>query len=219
MLQRAWAYARFLHLQRVIGFEVPNEPHLDPETLDWLTARMPSAQSYLEFGAGGSTRLAGRLGIPTVSVEGDRFFARAVRAGLAPQHRVTLIDADIGPTTYWGVPLRGKPSPARVRKWRRYIDLPFELLQRNGQLFPDLALIDGRFRRACALRTAQEAAKAGAHCDLLFDDYYNEGREGYASVEQHLGLPRRIGRSARFKLAPDVSVPDQAIEQAIRDFR
>ena len=219
MLQRAWAYARFLYLQRVIGFEVPDEPHLDPDTLHWLTARLPNAQSYLEFGAGGSTRLAGRLGIPTVSVEGDRFFARAVRAGLAPQHRVTLIDADIGPTTHWGVPFRGKPTPARMRKWRRYIDLPFAQMLRNGRPFPDLVLIDGRFRRACALRTAQEAAKVGAHCDLLFDDYYNQGREGYASVEQHLGTPRRIGRSALFVLAPDVRVPEEAIQAAIADFR
>ncbi len=219
MLQRALRFARFLYLQRIVGFDVPDEPHLDPETRVWLEGRLGSARSYLEFGAGGSTRLAGRLGVSTVSVEGDRYFARSVRAGLAPDNRVTLIDADIGTTTYWGVPLRGKPTPDRVRKWRRYIELPFAFLAREARAFPDLVLVDGRFRRACALRTAQEAAKAGVECDLLMDDYFNDGRDHYAAIEQFLGAPRRIGRSALFQVGPGVSVPDSAINEAIADFR
>ena len=218
MLTKAFAYAKFLYLQRIVGFDVPEEPHLDPATLQWLLDRLPRAKSYLEFGAGGSTRVAGRLGIPTVSVEGDRFFARAVRAGLASGHQVTLLDADIGPTSYWGVPLRGKPTPARVGKWRRYIDRPFTFLTNDPRPFPDLALVDGRFRRACALRTAQEAAKAGAECDLLIDDYYNQGRQHYSAVEAYLGEPRRIGRSALFEVGPDCAVPASAIDEAIADF-
>lgn len=217
MLARAFNLARFFYHQRVTGFTVPDEPHLDPETLAWFAGRLGKARSYMEFGAGGSTRLAGRLGVPTISVEGDPFFARAVRKGLAPGHRVDLIDAGIGTTIQWGVPLRGSPAPQRVSRWRRYIDLPFQALQRDDRAFPDLVLVDGRFRRACALRTAAEAK--GRPCDLLFDDYYGEGRDHYHDVERVLGSPRRIGRSALFAVAPDIQIAASEIDAAIADFR
>ena len=217
-LRRMLDLTRFLFVQRVKGFEVADEPWLDAETLVFLKQAIAEADTYLEFGAGGSTRLAGRSGTPTTTVECDRFFARAVRAGLAEGHKVTILDADIGTTIEWGVPLRGKPNDARVAKWRTYIEVPFRHIASVGRPFPDIVLVDGRFRRACALATALEAGKAGASTTLVFDDYFDNERRGYRKVEELLGQPERLGRSALFSIASDNRVTQSDVDEAIRDF-
>lgn len=212
-------FGQFLYHQRVKGFEVSSEPHLDPETLAYFRNALAGQKSYMEFGSGGSTVLAAELGVPTISVDSDRFFAAAVRAKIPARSEVNLIDANIGVTTAWGVPLPSRPNLSRVRRWRRYIDLPFEALANSARPFPGLVLIDGRFRRACALRTAREATGAAAHCTLLFDDYFREERTSYREVEAYLGSPRRIGRSAIFEIAPDLTIRETAIDEAMQDYR
>ncbi|WP_428027501.1 hypothetical protein [Altererythrobacter sp.] len=218
-LTRMIELAKFLYLQRVTGFEVDDVAMLDDEAGRWFTDRIGQCASYLEFGAGGTTRLAARLQVPTISVESDRYFAAAVRKGLAPGHTVTLIDADIGLTTNWGIPVPGTPNTRRVKRWRRYVDLPFATLERIGQPFPDLVLVDGRFRRACALQVAYKAARARAQCDLLFDDYYREERTHYSAIESFLGEPEPLGRAGLFRISPDRQVCETDIAEAMRDFR
>lgn len=218
-LSRMIRLARFLYRQRFEGFTVSEEPLLDDQARDWLVRRMEQARSYLEFGAGGTTVKASHSGLPTISIESDRFFARAVRVKLAPGHQVELLDARIGLTTEWGIPVPGTPSPGRIAKWRRYVELPFASLTEKGQQFPDLVLVDGRFRRACALKTAHEASRAGANCDLLFDDYFSEGRDHYHAVEEVLGQPSRVGRAALFRLDGSNTVETVLIEEALADYR
>jgi hypothetical protein len=74
---------RFFHVRRVRGFDPPTQPNLDEETAEWLERQLRKTQLYLEFGSGGSTLLANNLSVPLISVESDRFYARAVRRGLA----------------------------------------------------------------------------------------------------------------------------------------
>jgi hypothetical protein len=214
-LKRISDLARFFYLQRVKGFDVPAEPWLDDETRAWLDRRLTEIQTYLEFGSGGSTRLIADLDIEATSVECDRFFARAVRNTLPADSKVTILDADIGPTAAWGVPLPGTPTPGRVGKWRRYVDIPFEHLS----YLPELVLIDGRFRRACALRCAMAAREYGTSASLLFDDYYMDGRSTYQSIESLLGVPERIGKAAHFIVAPDYEIYRSDVELALEDYR
>ena len=207
--------ASFFYQQRVKGFPAPTQAWLDPEALAWFEAKLGQAQFYLEFGSGGSTRLAAELGVKTISIECDRFFARSVRDALPPPHQVTIMDIDIGLTGPWGVPQPGTPNPRRLVKWRRYIERPFA----NMTGFPDLVLVDGRFRRACALRCALAAREANASADLLFDDYYLEGRSTYQDIEALLGKPERIGKAAYFLIEPDNRITAADVESAMQDYR
>lgn len=181
--------------QRVKGFSVPDDPLLDEGATEALLSHLGSAIFYMEFGAGGSTVLVGRNGLETISVESDPVFARAVRRRLAPGHRVTLIDADIGLTAEWGFPLFKHRAAARLARWHRYIDRPFALAEQRG-VFPDFVLVDGRFRVACALETARRAVAGGQCATIMIDDY--EGRAHYRQLETYLGPPRRAGRAALF---------------------
>ena len=188
--ERAKEIARFLYVQRVKGLDKPGAPHFDDETREWFDARIRKAKSYLEFGAGGSTVLAGTLGIPTISVEGDPYYARAVRRAMAKDAPVTFLTPRLGLTTGWSRPLR--PSRAKAK---RYVSSPFGMLA--GQ-FPDFILVDGRYRVACALETARQARMRNVEASLLVDDYGK--RRQYRVLEAWLGQPRMIGRSALFEI-------------------
>jgi hypothetical protein len=188
--ERAVELARFLYLQRVAGFQPPGEPHLDAPTVEWLRQRLQSADLYLEYGCGGSTVLANTLGVPTVSVESDRFYAAVVRRVLLDPRLTNILTPAMGLTMEWGMPIIG-----RGRKGRRYVSAPLAAL--DGR-FPDVILVDGRYRAACALASARAAYRFGCRSTLLFDDY--EYRPHYHHVEEHLGVPTMVGRAAVFEI-------------------
>jgi len=57
---------------------------------------------------------------------------------------------------------------------------------------------------------------------IMFDDYYIDRRNHYHSVEEFLGAPRRIGRSAIFEISRKNKIKPPSnddIEEAIADFR
>lgn len=202
------------------GFKITDTPAFDPETDAWFRQRIATARAYVEFGSGASTLLAARAGVPTVSVESDARYAAAVRAALPAGSDTHLLAVDIGLTEDWGYPVFTRPTPARVDMWRGYPTAPFALLETAGHV-PDLVLVDGRFRVACALAMRHWLAQHGANdtvVDLLFDDY--AGRRHYHSVEQWLGAPTRVGRAALFTVTANTPVPDEtSVSEAMRDFR
>ena len=220
-IERPLEVLKFIYRQRVRGFSPPGEPHFDEATTALFRSLLSKAKLYLEFGTGGSTLAAARQKVPTISVESDRHYAKVVRQTIGPDSSVELIHADIGVTGPWGRPLVELTGRDRREAWRPYVDLPFARLAANSS-FPDLILIDGRFRIACALKSAREAARVGKEADLLFDDYFGAGREGYFVVEPHLGPPERHGRAALFRLSatPPRPIPTAAeVDEALRDFR
>jgi len=187
-LQKLSVLARFFYVQRIKGFDPPVRPFLDDDTETWLANQLNSTKLYLEFGSGGSTVLANRLGVPSITVESDRFYAAVVRRALpSPQH-ATILTPGMGFTGPWGMPIfsRGTKGP-------RYVGAPFSLL---ADRFPDLIFVDGRYRVACVLESARQAVAAKATATVLLDDY--EGRPAYHVLEQHLGKPELIGRAAKF---------------------
>jgi hypothetical protein len=192
----------FFYVQRVKGFETPTEPHMEPETVEFLTAALAKARFYVEYGSGGSTILADRMGVRTISVEGDPYYARAVRKGLKGS-TVTILSPRIGLTGPWGYPVFRKKKPRRLKRWDRYVQAPLR------EEPPDLILVDGRFRVACALEAARFVRERGARATLIMDDYVR--RKRYHRVEQYLGAPRLIGRAAVFEIA-EQNVPKLPID-------
>jgi len=214
-LERVWGLAKLLYVQRVEGFRVPDSPHFDPASLRFFLDRLDAARSYLEYGSGGSTVLAGRSGKLFTTVDSDRFFLEQVRRKVGDDGATgRFIYADIGITGEWGYPLLRRITPARLRRWRRYAELPFE----GGGFTPDLILVDGRFRVACALVTSRELRHLPG-TTLLIDDY--AGRPHYHEVERFAELLAMHGRMAEFAMRPHVdrAALDRSIEQHARDWR
>lgn len=183
-------FGSYFRAKYVVGFEPPSGPLLDPETLAWVINKLYSAKLYLEFGCGGTTIMANDLGVPTISVESDRSYAAVVQASLARPSLTKIVTPAMGFTGPWGMPLF-----SAARKGAAYIRAPFEFLR--GE-FPELVVVDGRYRAACALMCGYEAANCEVPSQLLFDDYAL--RPHYHGIEQYLGTPQKVGRAAVFDL-------------------
>ena len=214
-LERVKDLASFLYTQRVKGFQVPDAPHFDTESTRYFLDRLRSAQAYLEYGSGGSTIVVGQSGKPFTTVDSDRYFLSEVRRKLGSNGaNGRFIYADIGMTREWGAPMFRNPTPARLARWRHYAEAPFE----GGTFTPDLVLVDGRFRVACALVTIRELGHRGK-TTLLIDD--STERPHYQEVERFARLRAMHGHRAEFELAtpPAAAALNAAIDRHEREWR
>lgn len=216
---RHWSrLTKFLIRQRLQGFEVPKRPLFDEESTAFFTRKLPSARYYVEYGSGGSTILANELQTKCLSIESDKYYAKSVRRQLSKKSSVQLCYVDIGLTGFWGMPVFRKLTSHRLAAWSQYVEAPFSADLRSDD-FPDFVLIDGRFRRACALRFGLEAQKHSTPVTLMIDDYFSQGREHLHDVEQFLGKPKAYGRAAVFEVDSTNTVTSDAIKLAKQDFR
>jgi hypothetical protein len=139
-------------------------------------------ETYLEWGAGGSTLAAVRAPFGRiVTVESDpawldRLAAHPEIETAKGSGRAVLRHADIGPVAEWGQPV----DESGMRRWPRYVGAAWAICERLT-LTPDLVLVDGRFRTACALSLLL-AAPPGAVPPLLFHDFMPETRRNYAPL-------------------------------------
>lgn len=161
---------------------------------DFLTKAYAQAKVILEYGSGGSTKLAAsQPGKLVFSVESDLNWARRLQQEIdadAPPSPAILYPVDIGPTGEWGRPL----TPEH---WHRFHHYPLSIWEEPFFRHPDLVLIDGRFRTACFLITCLKITKP---VTLLFDDYVN--RPLYHQVEEIAAPVKTVGRMAQFDLTP-----------------
>lgn len=155
-------------------------PHMSERCISALAEYLKKASTYLEFGMGGSTILAAKIGVPNIfSVDSSQEWVNSVTAQIAQislKGKVQLLYANVGPTGAWGYPLNSDS----VINWPAYYSGPWRAVRSAG-LQPDLVLVDGRFRVACFLYSLLHL-KQGA--TVLWDDYAN--RPEYHVVEQFL---------------------------------
>jgi len=218
LFRRLGEEAQFLYVQRLKGFSVPTSPHFESDdAAAWFVDKLQNSQVYLEFGSGGSTYLAAKLKKRFVTVDSDYFFLKAVRKkivedGLLDNERQRYRYANIGITRRWGWPLGLlKPGKKRLALYSKYSDFPLDELR---GAYPDLVLIDGRFRVACALK-AIRALGARANWCLVVDDYRH--REGhYKIIERFAELQSFVGRMAVFSKMPQLD--NRALMVAIRRY-
>lgn len=201
---------KFFWIQRAGRFHIGDEPMMDPKSLDFFRESVEGCSSYLEFGSGGSTVLAARSGKRMVTVESDPYFLKAVvdrirQEGCLDPSTQRFIHADIGPVGPMGRPLFRLPF--NHNKFRRYSSIPWETGACQDP--PDLILVDGRFRVACALRSIQ--ALRNRFDTILVDDY---SRPEYRVIEQFARLEKMIGRMAVFRPGPPPVA--SVLETAIR---
>ena len=192
---------KFLLKQRLVGFEVAEAPFFDTEeTTEWFVEQLRKSKKYLEYGSGGSTYVAAKLGVRFIAVESDPYFLKSVQRkiradGHARDVGQTYRYADIGLTEYVGYPLRPwRASERRVAKFRRYSDPPPQCFE-DGTL-PDLVLVDGRFRVACALKALRMlqnelfdlGSELATPVDAVYEGMFRVGPTEVAALERLIEL-------------------------------
>lgn len=201
----------FLYRQRFSKPRIPDTPAFDLAGDRYFAARMPKARIYLEYGSGGSTIVAAKSGARFKTVDSDPFFLRAVEKKIRTEIGSTngaFIYCNIGMTELWGFPIFKGLSAGRCNRWKHYALAPW--LDHDASFLPELVLIDGRFRVACALTTIKYLTNRVSF-EILVDDYGD--RDQYREIEKYAELSSMQGRMAVFK--PKSGVNPQDIDRAI----
>jgi len=128
-------------------------------TQELISNSLAKGGDYFEWGCGASTLFAAKLTHKDlVSVENDPVWAEIVRVELARTEGITaktlhLELIDLGPVRKWGYP----ELPVSKLQAESYFRKPFLdfLKNRNSSNYLTV-LIDGRFRKSCALAVLQE---------------------------------------------------------------
>lgn len=181
--------------RKAIG--VKDKPSMPDDESAYLTEVYEDAHVILEYGSGGSTRVAAHMPDKFImSVESDLDWARQLRRDLASAASpVILQHIDIGEVGLWGRPLTDQ-------SWRGYHKYSNFVWDQPWFRQPDVVLIDGRFRTACLaaviLRTTRPVK-------VLFDDY--GVRERYQLIERLIKPDKMIGRMAEFSVKPGAYSP------------
>jgi hypothetical protein len=172
-----------------------------PKERRFLVRHYEAAETILEYGSGGSTVLAAKLGRRVFSVESDQDWATRMATHVATiSDKAQVHWADVGVTGPWGVPMK----PREFRKFHGYA---LSVWDRPDFVEPDLVLIDGRFRASCLVAVLMRATKP---VTVLFDDYLK--RRYYHGVERLARKEEMVGRMARFTVTPGAIPPDMATQ-------
>jgi len=189
-VSRLKSLASFLYSQRVKGFNVPDAPFFDSdESVDYFIEQLKKCDVLVEFGGGGSTVLADNLGKHFVTIEGDKYFSRAIRKKVSDNGLVVY--RDIGFTIEWSAPVL-----RNLEKFSEYQKFPSsEIAKFSDSSSSILVLIDGRFRVSC-LMNCLIGLKDHADWKLIFDDY--TVRPEYHVIEEIIKPKHLVGRMAIF---------------------
>jgi len=167
---------------------------MPPQEAETLRSAYEAAEVILEYGSGGSTLVAGDLpGRRVFSVESSSEWIAMMETWLKqnpPKAQVVLHHGNIGKTGKWGTPA----SNNSVARWSAY---PVSVWDRPDFEHPDVVLIDGRFRLACALTVLFRITRP---VKVLMDDYVN--RPVYKQIERLVGPPVMVNRMAQFEFTP-----------------
>jgi hypothetical protein len=182
-----------------------------PREIDLLSALLINANTVLEFGTGGSTTLALKLGVSRItSVESDARWIERIHADDAALRarrdgRLELLHADIGPIGALGGPAETAFHP----QWASYARAPWLRVDADGL---DLVLIDGRFRVGCILETALRVNRRTA---IAVHDFWD--RPDYRVVMPFLDAIDRCESLGvfRVKAAADTGAMQALLAEAV----
>lgn len=154
---------------------------------------------YYEFGSGGSTFKA--IHAPNiariVSLESDTsYYINTLPQLTAPKCERIFVDVDC--FNNWGNPAAGIPK-SRYELYFKHFDSVSPL--------PDLVLIDGRWRVACALHVWMRSAAAAGKTLVLVDDFQ---RAEYSTILDYFDVVERAGNMVALRPRSPTAVPDIA---------
>ena len=160
---------------------ISEEPFLDKESLEFFKKQIKKSEVFLEYGSGGSTLFANKLGKEIYSVESDYYFYKKINNLLKRKNNNTqILFSNIGITGSYGIPIFKHPYKFRLQRWKNYVQKPWLNLKNNK--LPDLVFIDGRFRVACFLYSIIKL-KSHPKSKIIIDDFVS--RPEYHVVKQY----------------------------------
>jgi hypothetical protein len=179
-------------------------PRMTADEIACFLRHLQDAQVYLEFGCGGSTRLAAESGVAKLlSVDTDREWIKRCRkhpaiAPLVAEGRATLRWVNVGSIAKWGYPA----NEEHAKSWPDY---SLAIWTEIGEGLPDVVLIDGRWRVST---TVQALLRCRAGTIMMFHDF--PLRQSYAQILPFIDVLEQIDTLLVFRRKPETSLLDLA---------
>ena len=152
-------------------------------TNSFFLGKLKRSKFYFEYGSGSSTLAANDFNKKFISIELDKKYYFEVKKRIK-NDQVKFFN--IGPVGEFSYPILKLKK--KIVSYINSIDIYF-----NNKDYPDLILVDGRFRIACCLNILRHVQKKSLKVLILLDDY--EKRESYKILNNFFKV-RRIGRMA-----------------------
>lgn len=172
------------------------QPAMKEEEVACYNRWLEQAKCIVEYGSGGSTILAlSKRNVRRIlSIESDPQWIKQLshlwRVRWARlTRRLNLHHVDIGPIKGFGYPANDKQKPA----WPMYAKAPWTIGAK-----PDLVLVDGRFRVACAAQVILNAP----HAIMVIHDFWK--RPQYHHILPFLVIRDRARSLGVFAINTDV---------------
>ena len=173
-------------------------PAMSKDRIQILTENLMNSKVYLEFGMGGSTVLATRVGVPYIfSVDSSLEWLGNITkevSKISNRSKIKLLHSDLGRIGDWGHPI----GQEKISNWPTYYSGPWQVIQTSG-ISPDLVLIDGRFRVACFLYSILNLNPGST---IIWDDYLP--RPEYHIIESILRPHQYVDSMAIFKITEPI---------------
>jgi hypothetical protein len=168
---------------------------------------LTKAETYLEFGCGGSTEIASYfVKKKVISVDSSKKWINLTEKECQKGFvKPTFYYADIGSIGEWGTP----NNPDEKEKWLNYHTGVWEV---GGTWNMDLYFIDGRFRVACF---AQIYRRCGVQSIIGVHDFLS--REKHYSVIRELG--REIASAEDISFFLPITDKMRRSQEIINEFR
>jgi hypothetical protein len=173
---------------------------------EYFIKKLKKSKFYFEFGSGSSTLLADSLKKKFVSIELDKSFFNLMKKKLKNKD---IYYINIGPVGEFSYPLfRNK------KKIIKYITLINKFFLKKK--FPNLILIDGRFRVACCINLYFLLKKYKKNPIIILDDF--EKRKHYQVLKKIFYI-NKIGRMGILKIKKKLKNKPLKITDYIFDSR
>ena len=174
-------------------------------TNSFFLDKLKKSKFYFEYGSGSSTLIANDLNKKFISIELDKKYYLELKKKIR-NDQVKFFN--IGPVGEFSYPIF-----KLKKKIVNYINSIDTYL--SNEDYPDLILIDGRFRIACCLNILKHVQKKSLKVLILLDDY--EKRESYKILNKFFKI-KSIGRMAVLK-ALKKRVSDKTLNEYLYDPR
>lgn len=196
-------------VKKVLSIAIPDTPAMSLSEINLLKKYLKKCQNYFEFGSGGSSKLASKMGVLVHGVESDPVWLQQLQKEIG-ENKIKHVD--IGPTREWGYPV---DLSAQDR-----FPLYSQSIHQTGERY-DFILVDGRFRVACALQSARHIIQNDLQDNSIIFVHDFWGRDYYKPMLYFLDEVESIDTAIILKVKPDVDLKklDEQISRYSTDFR
>lgn len=175
------------------------------EANEYFKKKLNNCKFYFEYGSGSSTLYVDKKFKKYISIETDKSFYSLIKTKLKKKNSLKFMSLGlVGEFSY--------PFYVNKNKIKSYVESIDIFIHKKS--FPDLILIDGRFRVACCLNLLKFKEIINNKSIIILDDFRK--RENYKVLKRYFSI-KMVGRFGILKVKKYTKTKNNFIEKYYKD--